>query len=145
MGRQRYAGTIFALVVDEEASYWLFWYAKQSPYRLYFLRLSLEDGICKDFEPASFTEAFQACAAEPVWSFQRATTTVTLDYDLPMVAPDMVFVLPQIAFHRPQELRLLCVMGYLSPSVSHCGAQGGAIAGGRIVALQCQSVAKGKP
>ena len=43
--REWFAGCVFSLVEGEEATYWLFVYAKQSPFRLYFLELNEQDGV----------------------------------------------------------------------------------------------------
>ena len=97
--RQDFAGAVFSLVSEDSATYWLYLYAKQSPYRLFFLELLLDEGVTADHREASYASVLKACAAEPRWSFQRASTKVSMDFELPPVAAEQVFVLPQVAFH----------------------------------------------
>ena len=97
--RQAFGGAVLALITEEKPTFWLFLCARQSPFCLYFLELLLQDGVRHPGSAGSFAEVLKACAAEPQWSFQRSSTTVSLDYELPQVSAEHVFVLPQVAFH----------------------------------------------
>ena len=97
--RQAFGGSVLALITEHEPTFWLFLYARQSPFRLYFLELLVQHGVRYQATQGSFAEVLKACAAEPVWCFQRASTKVSLDYELPLVSAEQVFVLPQVAFH----------------------------------------------
>ena len=98
--RDKFAGTIFSLLVGDIAWYGLFLYAKESPYRAFFRSLVVLDEVG---DVTSSAPSDLICGRIP-WAFDSQGSDGVTDLKMPAVDEDDVFVLLHVAtLQRPSH------------------------------------------
>ena len=101
--RDHLHGCIVAIrQLDVDVSYFMFLYAKESPYLLWFLPLTLQTTLVMTDVPDNMRMGDKT--PPPLWEFLADPLDIKTHHDIPDVDKDRVFLLPQVGLSQADPL-----------------------------------------